>query len=107
MSEYKAPLRDMHFVLQELAGLAEIAKLPGCEEINAELVDQILESSAKFARTRGPPMNPVCAAMTSKAPSERSVSTTNTSPNGVPWPTASNNTAFIVLPGSAATFQRR
>src|SRR6266704_3546297 len=24
MSEYKAPLRDMHFVLQELAGLAEI-----------------------------------------------------------------------------------
>jgi alkylation response protein AidB-like acyl-CoA dehydrogenase len=49
MSEYKAPLRDMHFVLQELAGLAEIAKLPGCEEINAELVDQILEQSAKFA----------------------------------------------------------
>src|SRR6266853_863460 len=36
MSEYKAPLRDMHFVLQELAGLAEVAKLPGLEEINAE-----------------------------------------------------------------------
>src|SRR5213079_483725 len=49
MSEYKAPLRDMHFVLQELAGLAEVAKLPGLEEINAELVDQILEESAKFA----------------------------------------------------------
>ena len=30
MSEYKAPLRDMHFVLHELAGLAEVAKLPGC-----------------------------------------------------------------------------
>src|SRR5258705_921523 len=49
MTEYKAPLRDMHFVLHELAGLAEIAKLPGFEEINAELVDQILEESAKFA----------------------------------------------------------
>ena len=57
MSEYKAPLRDMHFVLQELAGLAEVAKLPGCEEINAELVDQILEESAKFASGVLSPLN--------------------------------------------------
>jgi acyl-CoA dehydrogenase len=57
MTEYKAPLRDMHFVLQELAGLAEIAKLPGCEEINAELVDQILEESAKFASGVLSPLN--------------------------------------------------
>jgi acyl-CoA dehydrogenase len=57
MSEYKAPLRDMHFVLHELAGLAEIARLPGCEEINAELVDQILEESAKFANGVLSPLN--------------------------------------------------
>ncbi|HEY6241727.1 MAG TPA: acyl-CoA dehydrogenase family protein, partial [Burkholderiales bacterium] len=57
MSEYKAPLRDMHFVLHELAGLAEIARLPGCEEINAELVDQILEESAKFASGVLSPLN--------------------------------------------------
>jgi alkylation response protein AidB-like acyl-CoA dehydrogenase len=57
MSEYKAPLRDMHFVLQELAGLAEVAKLPGFEEINAELVDQILEESAKFASGVLSPLN--------------------------------------------------
>src|SRR5258708_10663970 len=57
MTEYKAPLRDMHFVLQELAGLAEIAKLPGCEEINAELVDQILDESAKFASAVLSPLN--------------------------------------------------
>src|SRR6267154_2238631 len=57
MTEYKAPLRDMHFVLQELAGLAEIAKLPGCEEINAQLVDQILEESAKFASGVLSPLN--------------------------------------------------
>ncbi len=57
MSEYKAPLRDMHFVLQELAGLAEVAKLPGYEEINAELVDQILEESAKFASGVLSPLN--------------------------------------------------
>src|SRR5215510_15405580 len=57
MSEYKAPLRDMHFVLQELAGLAEIARLPGCEEINAELVDQILEQGSKFATGVLSPLN--------------------------------------------------
>ncbi|HET7765228.1 MAG TPA: acyl-CoA dehydrogenase [Burkholderiales bacterium] len=57
MSEYKAPLRDMHFVLHELAGLAEIARLPGCEEINAELVDQILEEGAKFASGVLSPLN--------------------------------------------------
>jgi 3-(methylsulfanyl)propanoyl-CoA dehydrogenase len=57
MSEYKAPLRDMHFVLHELAELAEIAHLPGCEEINAELVDQILEEGAKFATGVLSPLN--------------------------------------------------
>ena len=57
MSEYKAPLRDMHFVLTELAGLDEIAKLPGGEEINAELVDQILDESAKFASGVLSPLN--------------------------------------------------
>jgi len=60
MSEYKATTPRHALVLQELAGLAEIAKLPGCEEINAELVDQILEQSAKFAsavlsRSTSPP----------------------------------------------------
>src|SRR5438445_507102 len=49
--------RGTHFVRQELAGLAEIAKLPGCEEINAELVDQILEESAKFANEVLSPLN--------------------------------------------------
>jgi acyl-CoA dehydrogenase len=57
MSEYKAPLRDMHFVLTELAGLDEIARLPGCEEVNAELVDQILDESAKFASEVLSPLN--------------------------------------------------
>ena len=30
MSSYIAPLKDMRFVLNELASLAEVAKLPGC-----------------------------------------------------------------------------
>ncbi len=57
MSEYKAPIRDMQFVLKELAGLDEIAKLPGCDEVNAELVDQVLEEAAKFASGVLSPLN--------------------------------------------------
>jgi alkylation response protein AidB-like acyl-CoA dehydrogenase len=57
MSEYKAPVRDMRFVLNELAGLADVARLPGCEEVTAELVDQILEESAKFSSEVLAPLN--------------------------------------------------
>ena len=57
MTEYRAPLRDMQFVLKELAGLDEIAKLPGCEEVNSELVGQILEEAAKFASGVLSPLN--------------------------------------------------
>jgi alkylation response protein AidB-like acyl-CoA dehydrogenase len=57
MSEYKAPLRDMQFVLKELAGLDEIAKLPGFEEANPDLVDQVLEEAAKFASGVLSPLN--------------------------------------------------
>ena len=57
MSEYKAPLRDMQFVLKELAGLDEIAKLPGCEEVTPELVGQILEEAAKFSSAVLSPLN--------------------------------------------------
>src|SRR2546427_10316645 len=57
MSEYKAPLRDMQSVRRERGGLADIAKLPGCEEVTAELVDQILEESAKFASGVLSPLN--------------------------------------------------
>ncbi|MGH8705117.1 MAG: acyl-CoA dehydrogenase N-terminal domain-containing protein, partial [Burkholderiales bacterium] len=49
MSTYVAPLKDMRFVLNELAGLAEIAKLPGYEEATFDTVDAILEEASKFA----------------------------------------------------------
>ncbi|MBI2318582.1 MAG: acyl-CoA dehydrogenase C-terminal domain-containing protein [Betaproteobacteria bacterium] len=57
MSDYKAPLRDIQFVLKELAGLDVLAKLPGCEELSGELVDQILEESAKFSSGVLAPLN--------------------------------------------------
>ncbi len=57
MSDYVAPLKDMQFVLQELAGLDQVAKLPGCEDVNVELVDQILEESGKFCAEVLSPLN--------------------------------------------------
>ncbi len=57
MSEYRAPLRDMQFVLKELAGLDEIAKLPGFEDVSSDLVSQILEEAAKFSAEVLSPLN--------------------------------------------------
>ncbi|HSO05607.1 MAG TPA: acyl-CoA dehydrogenase [Pelomicrobium sp.] len=54
---YTAPLQDMRFALNELAGLAEIAALPGCEEAAADVVDAILEEAAKFAGGVLAPLN--------------------------------------------------
>src|SRR5690349_12469320 len=49
MSTYQAPLKDMKFVLHELAGLGDVAKLPGYEDASPDTVDAILEEAAKFA----------------------------------------------------------
>src|SRR5512146_898988 len=57
MSDYHPPVRDMLFVLEELAGLDAIASLPGCEEVNLELVEQILEENARFSAEVLAPLN--------------------------------------------------
>ena len=57
MSEYIAPLRDMQFALKELAGLEQVAQLPGCEEATPDLVDAVLEEAAKFAEGVLSPLN--------------------------------------------------
>jgi 3-(methylthio)propanoyl-CoA dehydrogenase len=57
MSAYSAPLRDMQFVLHELIGLEEIARLPGCEEVTGDLVDAILDEAGKLARDVLAPLN--------------------------------------------------
>ena len=57
MSAYQAPLKDMRFVLNELAGLAEVAKLPGYQDATADTVDAILEEASKFASGVLDPIN--------------------------------------------------
>ena len=57
MSSYVAPLKDMRFVLNELAGLGEIAQLPGFGEATPDTVDAILEEAGKFATGVLDPLN--------------------------------------------------
>ncbi|HTU83128.1 MAG TPA: acyl-CoA dehydrogenase [Candidatus Acidoferrales bacterium] len=58
MSTYRAPLRDMQFALRELAGVEEVAKLPGCED-TMDVLDSILEEAASFATGVLDPLNRV------------------------------------------------
>ncbi len=57
MSTYKAPLADMQFVMNELAGLAQVVKLPGFEEADPDVVAAVLEEAAKFATNVLDPLN--------------------------------------------------
>ena len=59
MSEYQAPLKDIRFVMQDLAGLDQIVSLPGYEEATPDVVDAILEEAAKFAGGVVSPLNQV------------------------------------------------
>ena len=59
MSTYHAPLNDIRFVLNELAGLEQVGKLPGYEEATPDTVEAILEQAAKFASEVLDPLNAV------------------------------------------------
>ena len=57
MSAYHAPLADMEFVLNELAGLAQVATLPGFEDATPDTVTAILEEASRFATEVLDPLN--------------------------------------------------
>lgn len=54
---YNAPLKDMQFVLNELANLAEVNALPGCEDATPDTVEAVLEENAKFCGEVIAPLN--------------------------------------------------
>jgi alkylation response protein AidB-like acyl-CoA dehydrogenase len=54
---YNAPLKDMLFVMNELAGLSTISQLPGCEDATADTVEAVLEENAKFCANVVAPLN--------------------------------------------------
>ena len=54
---YNAPLKDMLFVVNELANLSEIHQLPGCEDATPDTVEAVLEENAKFCGEVVAPLN--------------------------------------------------
>jgi alkylation response protein AidB-like acyl-CoA dehydrogenase len=54
---YTAPLADMRFALREVAGLEQVAALPGYEHATDDTVDAVLEEAAKLAGNGLAPLN--------------------------------------------------
>jgi 3-(methylthio)propanoyl-CoA dehydrogenase len=54
---YRAPVKDMLFCMKELAGLEEVAKLPGFEDAGLDTAQAVLEECAKFNEEVVAPLN--------------------------------------------------
>lgn len=60
MPAYKAPLRDMQFVLNELLDFQNhYTSIPGGSEASEDIICAILEEVAKFSENRLSPLNPI------------------------------------------------
>ena len=59
MSTYRAPMQEIQFVMNELAGLEQVGKLPGYEDATPDTVTAILEEASKFATEVLDPLNAV------------------------------------------------
>jgi len=54
---YQAPLKDMLFAMQELAGLSHVTALPGFGEFDLDTAQAVLEEAAKFCEGVVAPLN--------------------------------------------------
>jgi 3-(methylthio)propanoyl-CoA dehydrogenase len=54
---YRAPLRELRFVIEELLGAAQLASFSGLAEYSDELASSVLEEAARFAQSVLDPLN--------------------------------------------------
>ncbi len=54
---FKAPVKDQLFCMKELAGIDQIAQIPGFEDAGYETAQAVLEEAAKFNEEVVAPLN--------------------------------------------------
>ena len=54
---YAAPLKDMLFVMTDLAGLSAVNALPGHEDATLDTAEAVLHENAKFCSAVVAPLN--------------------------------------------------
>jgi alkylation response protein AidB-like acyl-CoA dehydrogenase len=59
MTVYQPPLGEIRFVLDRIAGLPQVAALPGLEHATPDVVDQVLAEAGRLAAEVLAPLNPV------------------------------------------------
>ncbi|MDE1545237.1 acyl-CoA dehydrogenase [Dechloromonas agitata] len=59
MSDYRAPIKDMRFVMDEIAGFQQLSQIPAYAEATPDMADAILDEAAKFTREVLAPLNRV------------------------------------------------
>ncbi len=59
MSEYRLPLEEIRFVLEELIGLEALAEIPGLTSVTTEDVSAILNQAGRFASETLAPLNQI------------------------------------------------
>ena len=57
MIPYTAPVEDMWFTLEKLAGFGELSLLPGWEEVTEDLARAVLEEAGRFGSEVIAPLN--------------------------------------------------
>src|SRR6476469_7512721 len=57
MAVYKAPLKDINFVLNEVLDVSSLAKLPGYQDATPDVIQAILEEAAKLCENVLFPLN--------------------------------------------------
>ena len=57
MSEYRPPVDEMLFILDSLAGIEHVARLPGCEEVTRDLARAVMDEAGELAANVLAPLN--------------------------------------------------
>jgi len=57
MADYKAPISETSFVLNELIDINSLTALPDFEEATPDLIDAVIEEAGKFAQEVYAPIN--------------------------------------------------